>query len=103
MLESDIGKPERATQNRVIKLFVDELGYRYLSDWTDRDGNSNIVTYLLAPFLTRSGYQQPKPRPPDILTSRRVENARPICWNREMPRQPSASNNFGTTSHERME
>jgi len=39
---SDIGKPERATQDRVIALFRDELKYRYLGDWTDRDGNSNI-------------------------------------------------------------
>ena len=45
---SDIGKPERATQNRVIALFRDELGYRYLGDWTDRDGNSNIEEGLLA-------------------------------------------------------
>jgi type I restriction enzyme R subunit len=53
---SDIGKPERETQNRVIKLFRDELGYRYLGDWSDRDDNSNIETHLLTPFLTRSGY-----------------------------------------------
>ena len=39
---SNIGKPEYVTQERVIKLFVDELGYRYLGDWTDRDGNSNV-------------------------------------------------------------
>ena len=39
---STIGQPERVTQNRVIALFRDELGYRYLGDWTDRDGNSNI-------------------------------------------------------------
>ena len=37
-----IGQPERVTQNRVIGLFRDELGYRYLGDWSDRDGNSNI-------------------------------------------------------------
>ena len=37
-----IGKPERATQNRVIALFRDELGYRTLGDWTDRPGNSNL-------------------------------------------------------------
>ena len=27
-----VGQPERATQNRVIALFRDELGYRYSSD-----------------------------------------------------------------------
>ena len=36
---STVGQPERATQNRVIGLFRDELGYRYLCDWTDcQDG-----------------------------------------------------------------
>ena len=34
-----VGQSERATQNRVIALFRDELGYRYLGGWTDRDGN----------------------------------------------------------------
>ena len=37
------GQPERA-KNRVIALFCDELGYRYLGDWTDRLGDSNIST-----------------------------------------------------------
>ena len=53
---SDIGKPERATQNRIIALFRDELGYRYLGDWADRDGNSNIEEGLLTTYLTRNGY-----------------------------------------------
>jgi len=53
---STVGQPERATQNRVIALFRDELGYRYLGDWTDREGNSNIEEKLLAEYLTRSGY-----------------------------------------------
>jgi type I restriction enzyme, R subunit len=43
-----VGQPERATQNRVIALFRDELSYRYLGDWTDRDGNSNIEEGLLS-------------------------------------------------------
>jgi len=47
---------ERATQKRVIALFRDELGYRYLGDWTDRDGNSNIEERLLTAYLTKSGY-----------------------------------------------
>jgi type I restriction enzyme R subunit len=53
---TSIGQPERATQNRVIALFRDELGYRYLGDWTDRDGNSNIEEGLLTDYLTKSGY-----------------------------------------------
>jgi len=51
-----IGKPERATQDRVIKLFCDKLGYRYLGDWTDRSGNSNIEEDLLTEYLARAGY-----------------------------------------------
>jgi hypothetical protein len=35
---SNIGQPERATQRRVISLFRDELQYRYLGDWADRNG-----------------------------------------------------------------
>ena len=51
---STVGQPERATQNRVIALFRDELGYRYLGDWTDRDGNSNIEEELLSAWLTQT-------------------------------------------------
>jgi type I restriction enzyme R subunit len=53
---TNIGKPERATQNRVVKLFCDELGYRYLGDWADRADNSNIEEGLLTEYLTSAGY-----------------------------------------------
>ena len=53
---STVGQPERATQNRIVALFRDELGYRYLGDWTDRDGNSNIEEGLLSTWLTGSGH-----------------------------------------------
>jgi type I restriction enzyme, R subunit len=53
---SSIGQPERATQNRVIALFCDELGYRYLGDWKDRAGNSNIEDTLLSQYLSKRGY-----------------------------------------------
>jgi type I restriction enzyme R subunit len=57
---STVGQPEGATQNRVITLFRDELGYRYLGDWTDRDANSNIEEGLLSGWLTKGGYTAPQ-------------------------------------------
>ena len=53
---SIIGQPERATQNRIITLFREELGYRYLGDWTDRAPNSNIEEKILTQHLQKSGY-----------------------------------------------
>lgn len=53
---SAIGKPERVTQNRVIALFKDELGYRFLGDWSDRPDNSNMEDGLLGDYLTGAGY-----------------------------------------------
>jgi type I restriction enzyme R subunit len=53
---SSVGQPERATQSRVLALFRNKLGYRYLGDWTDRDDNSNIEEGLLSAWLTKSGY-----------------------------------------------
>jgi predicted metal-dependent hydrolase len=51
-----IGQPERATQNRVIALFRDELGYRYLGDKTDTSNHSNIEEGLLTAYLTQNDY-----------------------------------------------
>jgi type I restriction enzyme R subunit len=54
---SAIGQPERHTQNRVIALLRQELGYRFLGDWTDRH-NSNIEEHLLSDWLVKSGHNQ---------------------------------------------
>ena len=51
-----IGLPERVTQNRVIALFRNELGYRTLGDWTDRPNNSNVEVDLLTAYLCKRGY-----------------------------------------------
>jgi type I restriction enzyme, R subunit len=51
-----IGKAERVTQNRIIGLFRDELGYRYEGDWSDRPGNSNIDEKLLKEYLAKCSY-----------------------------------------------
>ncbi|MCX7174948.1 MAG: HsdR family type I site-specific deoxyribonuclease [Proteobacteria bacterium] len=53
---TNIGQPERATQNRVIALFRDELGYRFLGDWSDRPNNGNIEEGLLTDYLCGAGY-----------------------------------------------
>ncbi len=52
----DIGKTERATQNRVVKLFREQLGYRYLGNWEDKPDNSNIEVPQLMRYLTANGY-----------------------------------------------
>jgi len=55
---SPAGQTERATQDRVIALFTDELEYKYLGDWTDRPNNSNIEVDLLTASLKKRGYNQ---------------------------------------------
>jgi len=52
-----IDRPERETQNRVVALFRNELGYRYLGDCTDT-ANSNIRDEDLVSFLTQRGYSE---------------------------------------------
>lgn len=37
-----VGQIEKRTQRRVVKLFREALGYDYLGDWTDREGNASI-------------------------------------------------------------
>ena len=55
-----IGQTERATQNRVLALFRDELGYRPLGDWTARPSSSNIEESLLTTYLSKAGYASPQ-------------------------------------------
>lgn len=52
-----VGEIERITQNRIIKLFREELGYRYLGNWEIRPNNSNIEEGLLRSYLIRRGYK----------------------------------------------
>jgi len=50
-----VGQIERATQNRIVNLFIKQLGYHYLGDWTDRVGNSCIEDELLKHWLDSCG------------------------------------------------
>ncbi len=54
---SPVGQVERATQNRIIKIFRDELGYTYLGNWEERPNNSNIEEGLLTEYLKKRGYK----------------------------------------------
>ena len=53
---STVGQRERATQNRVVRLFRDTLHYDYLGNWEEREGNSNVEVDYLRAFLRRCGY-----------------------------------------------
>jgi type I restriction enzyme R subunit len=53
---STVGQRERITQDRVIKLFTDELDYNYLGNWEKRDNNRNIEEQILRDWLTGRGY-----------------------------------------------
>jgi type I restriction enzyme R subunit len=48
-----VGDRERATQNRVISR-LKALGWRYLGDWHEREGNRNVEPELLMAHWTRA-------------------------------------------------
>ena len=52
---SDIGQIERKTQNRVVKLLVDQLGYEYGGNLEDK-ANSNVIADELGRFLMDCGH-----------------------------------------------
>lgn len=58
-----VGEIERKTQQRVVKLFQDQLGYDYLGNWIDRENNYNIETSRLRTWLERCRYS-------DVLITR---------------------------------
>lgn len=55
---STVGQTEKRTQQRVVKLFRDTLGYEYLGDWTEREDNGNTEPGLLRTFLKKRGYDE---------------------------------------------
>jgi type I restriction enzyme R subunit len=63
---SNVGQVERRTQQRVVKLFTEQLDYEYLGNWQYREGNSNVEVDLLAASLKARGYD-------DNLISRAID------------------------------
>ena len=55
---SIVGQIERRTQDRVIRLFRENLGYAYLGNWEERQDNNNIADVHLSSYLKRKRYSQ---------------------------------------------
>lgn len=55
---SKVGQIERATQNRVVKLFKEVLKYDYLGNLEKEEDNSNIDEALLTTYLTKKGHSE---------------------------------------------
>ena len=53
---SKVGQIERATQNRIVQLFQQQLQYRYLGNLEKEEENSNVDETLLSAHLRKKGY-----------------------------------------------
>ena len=55
---NNVGQIERLTQNRIVKLFKEELDYMYFGNLENRDINSNVEAALLSRYLHHKGYSE---------------------------------------------
>lgn len=55
---SNVGEIERKTQNRIVELIKNKLGYTYLGNFEKREYNSNIEKELLIKYLQKKGYSE---------------------------------------------
>ena len=55
---ASIGEIERKTQERVVALLRDRLGYDYFGNRIDQVGNANVEEELLRPWLERRGVSE---------------------------------------------
>lgn len=53
-----VGQLERKTQDRIVSLFKDRLGYDYLGNFEEREENNNVEEAYLRPFLLRAGHSE---------------------------------------------
>lgn len=55
-MKDNIGKTERISQNRIIKLFEEQLGYIYLGNWEKEERTQPIEATILLDYLIQQGY-----------------------------------------------
>ncbi len=53
---SKVGQLERITQNRVVKLFQQQLHYRYMGNLEKEENNSNVDINSSIAYLTKQGH-----------------------------------------------
>lgn len=56
-MRTDVGKPERASQNRVLQLFQ-SMGYTYLGDWEEEVRTQPVEENTLKDHLLSQGYSE---------------------------------------------
>ena len=69
---SVVGQLERKTQDRVVKLFQEQLEYEYLGSWEDRPNNSNLEEALLRQNLSARGYD-------DVIVTKALHEFQKAC------------------------
>lgn len=67
MSTTSVGKGERISQNRVIQLFQQQLGYTYLGDWEEELRTQPVEEDLLTTYLLEKGYSS-------LLVQKAVDN-----------------------------
>ena len=53
-MPTPVGQIEKKTQERVLALLSQRMGYTYLGDWIDRPTNANIEVTLLKVLARRA-------------------------------------------------
>ena len=64
-MRTDVGKPERASQNRVLQLFQ-SMGYAYLGDWEEEVRSQPVEENILKDYLLSQGYS-------DVLIQKAID------------------------------
>ena len=50
-MTNNIGQIERISQNRIVKLFTERLGYTYYGTWEDNPKKSNNIWHLCLIYI----------------------------------------------------